>query len=103
MGEESPEAYNERVEQALEVLNRRLSGNFFILDSGRTEGEQAVIAVVDGRFAGYGFFDGTQDAWGAEDLLETVFIPYDDPDAAKIIRGYLDAKKGKVINRKSVV
>lgn len=97
VGEESPEAYNERVEQALEVLNRRLSGNFFILDSGRTEGEQAVIAVVDGRFAGYGFFDGAHDAFGAEDLLETVSIPYDDPDAAKIIRGYLDAKKGKVI------
>ena len=98
IGEEAPEAYNDRVDQALEVLNRRLSGNFFILDQGRTEGEQAVVGVQDGRYIGYGYFDASFDAFGTEDLLESLSTPYDDPDAARIIRGYLDGKKkGRVV------
>ncbi len=94
VGEETPEAYNERVEQALEALNRRLSGSYFIIDKGRTDGEQAVVGVQDGHYLGYGFFDAASDAFAAEDLLESLFTPFEDPDAGKIIRGYLDGKKG---------
>lgn len=98
VGEEAPETYNGRVRQALEVLNRRLSGNFFILDEGRTEGEQAVVGVQDGRYIGYGYFDASFEAFGTEDLLESLSTPYEDPDAARIIRGYLDGKKkGRVV------
>jgi DNA polymerase-3 subunit epsilon len=93
IGEEAPEAYNERVAQALETLNRRLSGNFFILEKGRTEGETAVVGVQDGRYLGFGYADASEN-YTAEDLLECLAIPFEDPDAGKIIRGYLDGKKG---------
>ena len=82
------------MELVLEALNRRLSGSYFILGPGRTEGEQSVVGVLEGRYAGYGYFDATRDAFGAEDLLETLSTSFEDPDAAKIIRGYQDGKKG---------
>ncbi|MBV6438884.1 MAG: DNA polymerase III subunit epsilon [Haliscomenobacteraceae bacterium CHB4] len=93
IGEESPEAYNERVEQALETLNRRLSGSFFILEPGRTESEMAVVGVQEGRYLGFGYADASM-SYTAEDLLECLAVPYEDPDAGKIIRGYVDGKKG---------
>lgn len=95
IGEEPPEQYNERVEQALAALYRGVSGSFFLLEPGRTDTELAVVAVQDGKYAGYGYI-GTEDAYGTEDLLEAVDKPFDDPDAARIIRGYLDGEKRKV-------
>ena len=93
IGAESPEAYNERVELALEQLNRRLSGSFFIIEKGRTEGELAVVGVQEGRYLGFGYVDASMH-YTAEDLLECLATPFDDPDAGKIIRGYLDGRKG---------
>ena len=95
IGAEPPEQYNERVEQALAALFRGLSGSFFLLENGRTEGEQAVVAIQDGRYIGYGYI-GTEEAFGTEDLLETLAIPPEDPDAARIIRAYMDGGKKKV-------
>ena len=99
IGEEPPAEYNERVEQAVEALSRRLSGSYFIVDRGRTEGEQSVVGVIEGRYAGFGFFDAGGDTIGPEELLEVLSKPYEDPDAAKIIRGYLDGKKGAKVVR----
>ena len=93
VGEESPETYNERVEQALEQLNRRLSGSFFILEKGRSDGEIAIVGVQEGRYLGFGYLDATEQ-YTAEDLLECLATPFDDPDAGKIIRGFLEGKKG---------
>jgi DNA polymerase-3 subunit epsilon len=92
VGEEAPEAYNERVEQALQNLNHRLSGSFFILEKGRTEGEMAVVGVQEGRYLGFGYADNSL-SYTAEDLLECLAAPFEDPDAGKIIRGFLERKK----------
>ncbi|MBK6932841.1 MAG: GIY-YIG nuclease family protein [Saprospirales bacterium] len=92
VGEEHPDAYNERVDQAISVLFRGLSGSFFLVDTGRHEHEQAVVAVQDGEYLGYGYID-TLDTYGTEDLLETIQPPYADPDAPRIIRGFLDGRK----------
>lgn len=94
VGEESPEAYNERVGAALFELDRRLQGSFFILEEGRTPGETAVIGVQDGQFIGFGFFETDQPDFGtAEDLLECLNVPFDDPEASRIISAYLDGRK----------
>lgn len=92
IGEELPETYNERVEEALAVLYRGLTGSFFLLEPGRHDSEQAVVAVQDGQYLGFGFIDGTE-PYGTEDLLEAVAQPYADPDAGRIIRGFLDGKR----------
>jgi DNA polymerase-3 subunit epsilon len=80
------------VDQAISVLFRGLSGSFFLVDTGRHEHEQAVVAVQDGEYLGYGYID-TLDTYGTEDLLETIQPPYADPDAPRIIRGFLDGRK----------
>ncbi len=92
IGEELPETYNERVGLALNDLNRRLSGSFFVLEPGRTEEELAVVGVQDGRYLGFGYLDATEQ-YTAEDLLECLASPFDDPDAGKIIRGFIEGKK----------
>ncbi len=92
LGEEPPESYNERVQDALTVMYRGLTGSFFLLENGRDEGEQAVVAVQDGRYLGYGFVDASAPLL-AEDLLESLQPTIADPDAARIIRGYLDGRR----------
>lgn len=92
VGEESAESYNSRVEEALAVLCRGLSGSFVLLDKGRADGEQAVIAVQNNQYLGFGFIT-TEESLRTEDLLDVVKQPYDDPDAARIIRAYMDGRK----------
>lgn len=93
VGEESAAAYNLRLDEALVQLEKRLDGNFFLFDKGRTDEEQAVVAVVDGRFLGFGFVDSTSDIFSVEDLLESVSLPHPDPEAGRIIRGFLEGKR----------
>jgi len=91
VGAEPPEAYNQRVLEALAVLSRGLSGSFFLIDKGRHETEKAIVAVQNGEYHGYGYI-GTEDALEAQDLLEAVKIAHRDPDAPRIIRGYMEGK-----------
>jgi DNA polymerase-3 subunit epsilon len=55
-GKEAPEEYNERAKRAAEefVFNRR---NFFIIDKGRDDEERCAVKVMNGKFAGYGYFN----------------------------------------------
>jgi len=94
VGEESPEAYNERVEEALSQINKRLSGSYFIVDKGRSEQDKSVIGVQEGRYAGFGYIDTESGAFtNAEDLLECLRIPYSDPDAPRIIYNFMESGK----------
>ena len=100
IGEESPELYNERVEQALVMMNKRLSGSYFLIDQGRTETEKAVVGVQDGNYIGFGYIDREDGFATVEDLLETLTPPATyDPDASRIIRVFQEAKKGMKIIR----
>ncbi|TNE54884.1 MAG: DNA polymerase III subunit epsilon [Bacteroidetes bacterium] len=92
VGVEPPESYNARVDEAMLVLSRGLSGSFVLLEDGRLDGEKAVVAVQDGQYLGFGFVDSDGSMGGVE-LLESVSLPFADPDAARIIRGYMDSRK----------
>ncbi len=94
IGQESPDTYNERVEQAMLVLNKRLSGSYLIIGQGRTEAEKCVIGVQDGQYIGFGYVDRNDGFAQLEDLLGALVPPsFYDPDAARIIRVYLDGNK----------
>lgn len=92
VGEEPADEYNARLEQALLVLDKRLSGSFFLVEPGRRAGENAIVGVKDGRFLGFAFADA-EEAYTTEDLLEMLHSPGADPDAGRIIRGWLSGKK----------
>ena len=99
VGEESAHDYNERVELAIAQIDKRMSGSFFLLDKGRTEGEHAIVGVQDGIYRGFGYLDATVERSTAEDLLECLKPPMlNDPDAGRIIHYFMEGKKGlKVI------
>lgn len=100
IGEEGPESYNERVELALAQLDRRLSGNFLLLDRGRSEGEAAVVAIIDGVYQGFGFLDAGLSQLSVEDLLECLKKPESvDPNATQIIHHWTEGKKGVKVVR----
>lgn len=90
IGEESPESYNARLEQALAGLRKKLTGSYFIIEEGRSRGEKAVIGVQDGRYVGYGYVETDLEV-NPEDLLETLNPPPADPQACRIIQGYLES------------
>lgn len=90
VGEELPEDYNVRVEMAIAKISRRLSGSFFFIEKGRTEGEVAVVGVQEGRYMGYGYINAEEGSQTAEDLLECLTTTYSDPDAGRIILGYVE-------------
>ena len=93
IGEESPADYNLRVEAALASLDKRLSGSFFVVENGRTEGELAVVGVQDGTYIGFGYIEAEHSQIAVEDVLETLAQPHPDPNAAHIIHTYLAGKK----------
>jgi len=98
IGEESPESYNERVEEALSAMDKGLTGSYFIVEDGRTAGEKAVVGIQDGRYVGFGFVDAAEGVFSATALLEELSTPHPDPNAARIIHTYLGGKgKGKVV------
>ncbi len=88
IGAEPPERYNERAQQAIETLSRKLSGNFALVETGRTPEEQAIVLVREGNFAGYTYCS-TDYVLSVEEALQAAQIPFPDPDAARIIRSYL--------------
>ena len=92
IGEESPEDYNLRAEAAIARISRRLSGSFFFLEKGRSEGEVAVIGVQEGRYMGFGFVDSDDGDRSVEDLLECLSSTFHDPDAGRIILNYVEKR-----------
>jgi len=92
IGEETVESYNERVEAALMQVSKRLSGNFFFVEKGRSDAEVAIIGVRDGKFIGYGFVDADQGDQTVSSLLECLNLPFPDPDAPRIILGYTEKR-----------
>jgi len=90
VGEESPESYNERVAEAIKVLDKRLQGSFVLLEPGRTPDEQGYIIVEEGKYLGFGYADRTEAAPPYEDLLEDLQpCPITDPDAGRIIQSWI--------------
>ncbi|HPF03800.1 MAG TPA: GIY-YIG nuclease family protein, partial [Bacteroidales bacterium] len=97
-GLEAPGKYNERASQAAGefVFSRR---NFFIIDSGRNEEERSAIKIVNGKYAGYGYFNIGDMGFGLSALHDCIVPSPDNRDIQVIIKQYLRSNKvGKIID-----
>jgi DNA polymerase III subunit epsilon len=95
VGEEPPEVYNARVDLALSQIDKKLSGNFLLLDKGRNEEELAVVGVLDGRYAGFTYLDVSAGDMPVSEIVESLTPPtITDPDAGRIIHYFSESKKG---------
>lgn len=92
-GEEDPKPYNERALMALDEFIFR-ERNFFIIDRGRDEEERSAVKIVNGKYAGYGFFSINDVGFGLTAVHDCIKSANDNRDIQVIIKGYL--KKHRV-------
>lgn len=92
IGKESPENYNERAAKATEefIFTRR---NFFIIDRGREEEERCAVKVVNGKYAGWGYFNINDMGFGLSALHECIKPSGDNSDIQVILRQYLKSNR----------
>ena len=85
---ESPDDYNERAEKALEefVFARR---NFFIIDKGRDEEERCAVKILNGKYAGYGYFNINEMGFGLSAVHDCIIPSEDNRDIQVILKSYL--------------
>ncbi len=93
IGQESPEEYNQKVEEAIPYLGIAFDEDFILIDEGRHEQERAVVLVENNRFQGFGFIS-TENGYQDIEELRTAIDPYPHtPENLGIIQRYLS--KGK--------
>jgi DNA polymerase-3 subunit epsilon len=87
-GRELPADYNERAERALEefVFAQR---NFFIIDKGRSEEERCAVKIINGKFAGYGYFCINDMGFGLSAVHDCILPSEDNRDIQVILKSYL--------------
>jgi len=93
IGEESPESYNERVQECI-AENSFENNNMIIIDRGRKLDERSAILIENGIYKGYCFYDLNYQINNIE-IFKNILIPMQhNRDVKTIIQGYL--RKNKV-------
>ncbi|MCZ8195991.1 MAG: exonuclease domain-containing protein [Flavobacterium sp.] len=94
LGIESPEIYNERVDEFINELTFE-NNNMVVIDRGRTVNERSAVLIENGIYKGYCFFDLNYQVNNIE-ILKNIIIPMqNNRDTRTIIQGYL--RKNKVM------
>lgn len=86
-GHEDVETYNNKVSKALE--NGLGKGTFAFVGAGRSEGEQAVVLVEHGMYAGYGYVPEDFGLSSVEQVKDFIDPYPDDQDIQKILAMYI--------------
>lgn len=92
IGKESPKDYNERASKVSEkfVFSRR---NFFIIDRGHDPEERCAVKIVNGKYAGYGYFNINDMGFGLSALHDCINPAIDNSDIQVILKQYLKSNK----------
>ncbi len=87
-GRESSSEYNERACKAADefIFSRN---NFFIIDSGRDEEEKCAVKIVNGKYAGYGYFNINELGFGLSAVHDCIIPAPDNRDIQIILKQYL--------------
>jgi len=92
VGEEIPESYNEKVNEALENYHFDHQ-NFFIVDKGRNAQERSVIKVENGKYMGFGYVDINEVIGEMAPLHDCIQTYRDNREVRQIINSYLRRSK----------
>lgn len=101
VGEESPESYNERAQQAIDRYSFE-NKNMLVIDRGRNSSEKSVVWIAEGKLKGMGYFNLNFQIQKPE-ILQQVVTPMDDNrDARHIVQAYIrkNEKQIKLIHLK---
>jgi DNA polymerase-3 subunit epsilon len=91
VAEEAPEAYNQRVRQAVSALSygRDRMDSFLIVGAGRDEGERSVVYVEQGTYQGHAYLDSDWLNQPPAQILDAIPRRAEQPDVQRIIQGYV--------------
>lgn len=89
IGSEPAAAYNERVEQAEQVLKTVFDRDFVLIDRGRAPDECTVVGVKGGHYLGYAFVAKDLLPHQPRALMELISPRRANPEANRIIQRYL--------------
>ncbi|GAA4060605.1 exonuclease domain-containing protein [Flavobacterium cheonanense] len=94
LGLESPEEYNQRVEDFINEMTFE-NNNMIIIDRGRKIDERSAVLIENGIYKGYCFYDLNYQITNVE-VLKNIIIPMqNNRDTRTIIQSYL--RKNKVL------
>jgi DNA polymerase-3 subunit epsilon len=92
---EAPEAYNQRVTQAIETFSFQ-NQSFFLISKGRVAGEKSMVCIERGLYKGFGYFDTESGYPQVEDLRNNIQKYSHNRDIQQILSKFI--KKSIVIN-----
>jgi len=92
IGKESPKDYNERASRVTEefIFSRR---NFFIIDKGHDADERCAVKIINGKYAGYGYFNINDMGFGLSAIHECIKPSADNSDIQVILKQYLKSNR----------
>ncbi len=96
--EESPTLYNKRAQKLIDSLSFKWD-NCIIADQGRSDDEQSVTVIKDGKYLGYGWIEKELGFSSIDSLLNAITLHQDNPDARAIINNQLKSNKNLHIFR----
>jgi DNA polymerase III subunit epsilon len=88
-GKENVEDYNSRMEEALGSFAHE-NRSFTILGRGRSNGENSVILVENGKYLGFGFISNVVKTRDFNELKQHIQPFEDNPDIRKILKSALN-------------
>jgi DNA polymerase-3 subunit epsilon len=97
-GKESPKVYNRRVEQAIRQFDYAFP-SFLIIGKGRQKNEKSVVAVENGVFKGFGYFDPDFTGDSAEQIKAALQSKEDNQDVRRIIIRYLKQNHEDIVKQ----
>jgi DNA polymerase III subunit epsilon len=92
IGEELPEIYNQRAQEAIRSLQFK-NPNFFIIGEGRKVEENSIVCIENGRYTGFGYFEAEFTGTDTGLLKEIIKKRSDNRDTQRIIRSFLQNEK----------
>ena len=92
LGKEAPGDYNRRAEEIIKAFAFDHE-NFFILDTGKSTEEIAVVMIRHGKYIGHGYLDTGSEPVNTDSLSSCIKKYDDNRDVQQILRNYLRHNK----------
>src|SRR5690606_15802101 len=89
---ETPETYNQRVDEFLEKVKLE-NKNILLIEEGRQLGESSFVWVNDGVCVGYGYYEFHHQIKDRKRIKERMTKVEKDPDIDSMVKGFLFTEK----------
>ena len=96
INEESTAEYNQRVSHAVENYQFKQQ-NFFIIDNGRSDSENSIVKIENGKYKGFGYVYKDQQISNIDILHDCIVSYKDNKEVRRLINTYLKKNNCKII------